>query len=55
MDKIFETNFIFRVYRALRESSISIFQESFASIGKIFILVGRLNSRLWFYEVLRFS
>ena len=30
---------------------ISVFQELFASIDKIFILAGRLGTRLSFYEV----
>ena len=39
----------------MEKSSISTFQELFASIDKIFILGVRLSTRLWFYEVLRFS
>ena len=34
---------------------ISIFENFFASIKKIFNLRGRLDTRLWFYVVLRFS
>ena len=38
--------------KALQEKSlISIFQEIFTSIDKIFILVGRLGTRLSFYKV----
>ena len=37
------------------ESLISVVQEFFASIDKIFILAGGLSARLSFYEVLRFS
>ena len=37
------------------KSLISIFQEFFASINKIFILAGRLGTRLSFYEVCRLS
>ena len=33
---------------------VSCFQEFFASINKFFILAGRLDTRLSFYEVLRF-
>ena len=33
------------------KSSISVFQEFFASINKIFILGGGLGTRLSFYEV----
>ena len=40
---------------AIRESLISIFQECFASIEKIFALAETLSARLLFYEVLRFS
>ena len=36
-------------------STISVFQQYFASIDKIFISWGRLRTRLWFYDVLRFS
>ena len=38
----------------LFEQSFSIFHEFFASIDKIFILGGKLMTRLQFYEVLRF-
>ena len=37
------------------KSLISIFQEFFASIDKMFNLGGRLGTRLSFYEVFRFS
>ena len=38
------------------KSLISVFQEFFANINnKIFILAGRLSTRLFFYEVLRLS
>ena len=37
------------------KSSISIFQEFFASIDKILILRAGLSTRLQFYEVLRSS
>ena len=33
------------------KSLISVFEEFFASINKIFILEGRLDTRLLFYEV----
>ena len=38
-----------------RKSLISVFQEFFASINKVFILAGRLGTRLLFYEVLGLS
>ena len=37
------------------KSSISIFQQFFASISKIFILGVGLGTKLYFNEVLRFS
>ena len=37
------------------KSLISVFEEFFASISKIFILSERLDTRLSFYKVLRFS
>ena len=37
--------------RALGKSLISVLQRFFASIDKIFILAGRLGTRLSFYEV----
>ena len=37
------------------ESSISIFQEFFASIDETFILRGRKSTRMQFYEVLKLS
>ena len=46
--KIFEANFISN--SALREKFNLFFQEFFASINKIFILAGRLGTRLSFYE-----
>ena len=46
---------VFMRNSALRKSLISVFQEFFASINKIFILVERLGTRLLFYEVLRIS
>ena len=33
------------------KSLISVFQEFFAIINKNFIFAGRLDTRLWFYEV----
>ena len=39
----------------LRQTQVQEFQEFFASIDKIFILRGRLGTRLQFYEVLKFS
>ena len=39
------------VSSALRESLICVFQMPFASIDKIFILAGRLGTRLSFYGV----
>ena len=39
---------------ALRDSSISIFQQFFGSIGKIFIFGVGLGTRLYFNKVLRF-
>ena len=36
------------------KSLISVFQGFFANINNIFILAGRLDTRLLFYEVLRF-
>ena len=47
MDKIFETNPSFHVqYSATEKSAISIFQQTFAGIVKIFILEGILSTRL---------
>ena len=39
------------MYSSLREKLISVFQEFFASITKIFILAGELGTRLSFYGV----
>ena len=39
------------MYSSLREKLISVFQEFFASITKIFILAGGLGTRLSFYGV----
>ena len=36
-----------------REMSNFVVQEFLASVNKIFILAGRLDTRLFFYEVLR--
>ena len=44
--KIFQTNSSFHVAQ-YRKSLVSVFQEFFASINKIFILVGRLEMFLW--------
>ena len=50
--KIYETNSSFHVkYRTTRKSLTAVFQEFFASIEKIFLLGGRLGTRLSFYEV----
>ena len=35
------------------KSLISVFQEFFTSLNKIFILAGRLGTRILFFEVLR--
>ena len=37
------------------KSLISVFQRFFATINKIFILAGRLSTRLSFYEVFRLA
>ena len=44
--KIFQTNSSFHVAQ-YRKSLVSVFQEFFASINKIFILAGRLEMFLW--------
>ena len=44
--KIFETNSSFHVAQ-YRKNLVSVFQEFFASINKIFILAGRLEIFLW--------
>ena len=39
----------------LQETLLPDFQKLFASINKIFILAGRMSTRLLFYEVLTLS
>ena len=55
--KPFETNSSFHVCEIVHygKSSISVFQEIFASTDKIFISGGRIITRQQFYKVLRFS
>ena len=53
--KIFETNSSFMWNSALRKKFNFYFQQFFASIAKIFILGGKLDTRLKFYKILRFS
>ena len=49
------TKYLLRLsHEIAHNEKISIFHH-FASINKIFILGGRLGTRLYFYEVLRFS
>ena len=55
LTKYLRLTLVFMWNSALRESLLSVFQEFFASINKIFILVGGLGARLSFYRVLRFS
>ena len=56
MDKIFETSsgFQYEIVHCGRGSN-SIFRESLAIIGEIFILGRRLGGGLYFYELLTFS
>ena len=42
---------VFMWNSALQKSLISVFQEFFACINKIYILAGRLGTRLSFYEI----
>ena len=51
--KIFETNSCEIAH--YEKILISVFQEFVANINKIFILAGRLGTRLTFYEVSRLS
>ena len=55
VDKTFGQTLVFVWNSTLRENLISIFQQLFTSNNKIFILGERIATRLWFYEVLRFS
>ena len=49
--KIFETNSFSCKTAHYGKSLISVFQKFFASVNKIFLLAGRLSTRLSFYEV----
>ena len=49
--KIFETNSSFHVKKRTTGKASFFFQEFSASINKNFILAGRLDTRLSFYEV----
>ena len=56
IDKMYTSQtLVFMWNSALRGSSISIFQDFFTSIDKMFFLEGRLCTRLSFSEVLKFS
>ena len=46
MEKIFETNSGFHVKQGTTGEGNFYFQESFASVDKIFILGGRLSTKL---------
>ena len=49
--KYLRQTLVFMWNGAQAKSIISIFQEIFASIKKIYILAGRLGTRISFYEV----
>ena len=53
--RFFRLTLVFMRNSTLRKSLISVFQEFFPSINKMFTLNGRLGTRLLLYQVLRFS
>ena len=53
--KYMRLTLVFMQNSALRKSLISVFQKFFATINKIFILAGRLGTKLLFCEFLRLS